>query len=255
LPFADSTPLAEASAAAWWELDGKPALVVISDSGNHGAYTIVDAETGETREQGSVPLGETSDDFEGLDARDGVLYGLVSSGFVYEWKRVGAGWELARAPYPIGTGDLVCAAHGMNCGKNYEGLCLVPRGAPHGDTRCTGFAASKSDGHLYCLVDRDGRLAIDRDRTIAVAHRKELADCAFDAAGELWAGGNIYTIDAVYRVEHWWEPEHAQVTTLGAVGVGNSEVIAVRGDLVYRMSDTNSAPSLMAKFRCTRVAK
>jgi ABC-type sugar transport system ATPase subunit len=30
---------------------------------------------------------------------------------------------------------------------------------------------------------------------------------------------------------------------------------AVRGDVVYRMSDTNSAPSLMAKFRCSARTK
>jgi hypothetical protein len=247
LPFAETTPLPEASAAAWW--DG--ALVVISDSGNRGAYVIVDAESGETREQGAVPLGDTSDDLEGLDARDGILYGLVSSGYVYEWKRAGAGFSLVRPPYAIGGADFTCAPKGINCAKNYEGLCLVPRGSPHTDARCTGFAASKTDGHLWCVVDAGGRLAIDPSRSIAVTRRKELADCAFDDRGGLWAGGNIYTFDAVYRVERWWEPEHAEVVGLGSVGVGNSEVIAVRGDTMYRMSDTNSAPSMMAKFRCT----
>ena len=249
--FAESTPLAEASGAAWW--DG--ALLVISDSGNRGAFAIVDAETGETREQGTLPLGDTSDDFEGIDARGGVLYGLVSSGFVYEWRRAGARFELVRAPYAIGDGDLVCDAKKFNCGKDYEGLCLVPRGSPHADARCTGFAASRKDGVLYCVIDAGGRLAIDRAHTIAVTERKQLADCAFDDRGGLWAGGNVFALDEVYRVERWCEPEHAEVAAIGAVGVGNSEVIAVRGDLVYRMSDTNTAPSLMAKFRCTRATK
>ena len=251
LPFATSTPLAEASAAAWWN----GALLVISDSGNHGAYALVDADTGETREQGTLPVGATSDDFEGLDARDGTLYGLTSSGFMHEWTRTGERFELARPPYPIGDGDLVCEATKLNCAKNYEGLCLVPRSSPHRDAPCTGFAASKTDGHLYCLVARGGKLVIDRAHAIAVARPKQLADCAFDDAGGLWTGGNVYALDEVDRVERWWEPEHAEVAAVGAIGVGNSEVIAVRGDVVYRMSDTNSAPSLMAKFRCTRRAQ
>jgi hypothetical protein len=66
----------------------------------------------------------------------------------------------------------------------------------------------------------------------------------------LWAGGNVLGLNAIYRIDNWQDPAHAKVAKLGSVGIGNSEVIAVRGDIVYRMSDTNDAPSMMAKFRC-----
>ena len=70
LPFAPSTPVPEASGAAWLDIDGKPMLVVAGDSGNHGAYGIIDPETGATTETGALPLSsEASDDIEGLAAR------------------------------------------------------------------------------------------------------------------------------------------------------------------------------------------
>ncbi len=51
-PFAESTPLAEASGAAWLTIDSALALVVVADSGNDGAYAILDPPTGVTREHG-----------------------------------------------------------------------------------------------------------------------------------------------------------------------------------------------------------
>ena len=66
--------------------------------------------------------------------------------------------------------------------------------------------------------------------------------------GVLWAGANIFGANTIYRIENWEDPVQAKVTELGPVGIGNSEVLAVRGDIVYRMSDTNGAPSLMAKW-------
>ena len=53
---------------------------------------------------------------------------------------------------------MVCGATATNCGRNYEGLCLAPAGA---GGACVGFAASKADGHLYCVTTADdGRLAV-----------------------------------------------------------------------------------------------
>lgn len=205
LPFALTTPVPEASAAAWWQLDGKLSLVVISDSGNHGQYVIVDPETGETTEQSALPLGSSaSDDLEGLSARGDKLYGLTSAGWVRVWQREGAAFVLVDGPYALGPVDLplksghhggsrppsgdgmVCPAEGMNCGRNFEGLCLAPSAAT-----CTGFVASKADGHLYCLTEVDGKLVVDRHTAIAVSDPGKLADCTFDAAGALWAGENI----------------------------------------------------------------
>src|SRR5580704_4224131 len=86
LPFATQTPVPEASAAAWL---GSDRLVVVGDSGNHGAYVIVDADTGTTIEQGQLPLGDSSDDLEGFSEHDGLFYGVISAGWIYSWKRAG----------------------------------------------------------------------------------------------------------------------------------------------------------------------
>jgi len=262
LPFAASTPIPEASGAAW--LDGK--LVVVGDSGNHGAYGIVDPETGATVEQGTLPLGNSIDDLEGLDARDGKLYGLTSPGWILVWRRTATGFELVEGPYALGPIDLppkggigdkppagngmVCDAAVTNCGRNYEGLCL--RHGP-GTSDCTGYALSKADGHLYCLTvtEPDGRLAIHRDHAIAVDRPGVVADCAFAADGTLWAGNNLFGMSQVFRVDE----VRATVTSIGPLGVGFPEVIAARGDVLYRMSDTGGSPSLMAKFRCTGKAR
>jgi hypothetical protein len=251
LPFAGSTPVPEASGAAWLDIDGKAMLVVAGDSGNRGAYSIVDPDTGATTETGALPLTrEASDDLEGLAVRGGLMYGITSSGWIWVWRRVAKGFELAGTPYPIAPegSAMVCAGRKVNCGRNYEGLCLAP--APRGD--CVGFAASKADGHLYCLTDDGGKLVVHRDRAIEVVGRDAVSDCAFGDDGTLWVGNNVFDLGNVYRVVHWEVPATATVERLGALAIGFPEVIAVRGDVVYRMSDTGSAPSLMARFRCRR---
>ena len=78
-PFEPSTPLPEASGAAW--LNGQ--IVAVGDSGQHGAYAILDPATGKTIEQGKLPLGEpatASDDLEGLAVLDGQLVDIASAG-------------------------------------------------------------------------------------------------------------------------------------------------------------------------------
>jgi hypothetical protein len=245
-------------------IDGKLELVVVGDSGNHGAYGLVDPDTGVTGEQGLLPLGDASDDLEGIAVRGERLYGLTSGGWMRVWKRTDRGFDLVEGPYPIGQVDVdlphqhathekrvigngvACGAQAMNCGHDFEGLALA---AEPSAGACVGFAAAKADGTLDCLVERDGKLAIDLMRRIAVARPGMLADCTF-ADGTLWAGTNIFDLNSIYQVEGWQDPTHAKVIRLGAVGPGNSEVIAVRGDVVYRMSDTNGTPSAMAKFRC-----
>jgi outer membrane protein assembly factor BamB len=264
LPFAESTPVPEASGAAWLSIDGKPLLLVVGDSGNHGAYGIVDPETGATIETGALPLSdEASDDIEGLSAIGDRIYGLTSSGWVRVWRRQGKGFELIEKPYPLGPVDLpdtkshdrppasdgmVCGGRAVNCGRNYEGLCLAP--AAHGG--CIGLAASKADGHLYCLTEDAGKLAIHRDRAIAITRPGALADCTVADDGAVWAASNLFDISRAYRVTHWEDPAAAQVELIGPLPIGFPELIAVRGDIVYRMSDMGVAPSLMARFRCRR---
>ena len=267
MPFAESTPVPEASGAAW--LDGK--LVVIGDSGNHGAYGIVDPDSGATIEQGHVPMGDWGDDFEGLAVRSGTLYALLSGGHIVHYARDGAGFRVVDPPQPIGsviakadmpkmtmmsdksvpgTGMVCGSPRENNCGRNFEGLCLDDE-ATRGASDCAGFAASKSDGKLYCLVEHDGRYTADASRAITVTKPGALADCAFDDRGQLWAGNNFFDRSEVYRIDDWRDPAHAKVVEVGSLGVGFPEVIAVRGDIVYRMSDTGGSPSLMSKFRCT----
>jgi outer membrane protein assembly factor BamB len=265
LPFADSTPVPEASGAAWLTIDGKLALVVVGDSGNHGAYGIVDPETGATIETGLLPLtDDAGDDIEGVSVRGGKLYGLTSAGWMRVWQRSGKGFELIEKAYPIGpvtlsdkktnmhppTGDgMACDGRVVNCGRNYEGLCLaaVPR-----SPACIGFAASKADGHLYCLSEEAGKLVAHHDRAIEITRPGALADCAFSDDDTLWAGSNMFDLGNVYRVAHWDDPAAASVAKVGSLAIGFPEGIAVRGDVVYRMSDTGGAPSMMAKFRCPR---
>lgn len=254
LPFAESTPLPEASGAAWLSIDGALRLVVIGDSGNDGAYAILDPETGATLEQGKLPLGGEGDDLEGIAARGGKLYTLTSPGWMRVHERRGHGFALVDGPYPIGlveaedgSAGMVCAARRINCGRNYEGLCLQPGPAAG---RCAGFAASKTDGHLYCLAERDGRLQLDPAASIAIARRGVVADCAFSDDGRLYVGTNLFDVGTVYRVTGWQDPARARVARIGPLLIGNPEVLAVRGDAFYRMSDTNGAPSFMKKYRC-----
>jgi hypothetical protein len=266
LPFAESTPVPEASAAAWLTISGKLALLVVGDSGNHGAYGIIDPDTGATIETGQLPLStEASDDIEGISARGDKIYGLTSSGWMRVWQRKAKGFELVDNPYPLGPVDLpnvknearppksdgmVCKGTVVNCGRNYEGLCIAP--IPR-EGACVGFAASKADGHLYCLTDEGGKLVIHHDRAIAITTRHGgLADCTFGEDDTLWAASNLFDLSNVYRVAHWEDPANAQVERIGPLTIGFPEVIAVRGDLVYRMSDMGGSPSFMAKYRCRR---
>jgi hypothetical protein len=246
-PFAQSTPLPEASGAGWLVIDGKPALVVVADSGHDGAYAVLDPDTGDTGEQGKLPLGGGSDDIEGVAARGELLYGLTSSGLVRVWRRKGTGFELVDGPYSAGNeADGTACGPGKRCAINYEGLALAP--TPQGP--CAGFACSKGDGHLYCLVERDGRFTVDREKRIAVTRGNVLADCAFSDTGTLWVGNNTFGLAEVFRIDGWADPATARTVTANAFGIGFPEVIAARGDVIYRMSDTGGSPSLLAKFRC-----
>ncbi len=277
LPFETSTQVPEVSGAAIMTIEGAKRIVVIGDSGNHGAYGLLDADTGATVEQGVLPLNGSTDDLEGLALRGDHLLGITSPGWVLEWKRVHAGFELVDGPYPLaavdlppqalhhGIGDvpppgngMVCDGTKSNCGRNFEGICLAPR-PTHGVSPplAAGFAAAKADGHLYPLTDvHEGHaLAVSRDGAIEVAKPGHLADCTYDAAGTLYVGNNLFGLSTVSRIDNWRDPVHAKVVQLGSLGAGFPEALAVDGDVFYRFSDTGGSPSLMGKFRCTRSAR
>jgi outer membrane protein assembly factor BamB len=242
-PFAMTTPLAEASGAGWITFRGKPALFVLSDSGNDGAFAIVDPDGGDTIAQGSIGKSTHGDDYEGVTTRGGKLYAVISNGW---YVRIDQDGEQFTATVPRALGEPA-----QLDGKNFEGICLDDSA----QGSCIGFVASKGDGHLYCLDERDGALHADFARSIAITSRKRVADCAIDERGTLWVGANIHELNKLYRVDNWHEPAQARVVALDSVGVGNSEVLAVRGDTFYRMSDLDTAPSLMAKFRCKAASR
>lgn len=267
LPFADSSIVPEASGAAWLTIAGRPALVVISDSGNHGAYGVVDPDTGETTETGKLPLGAAGEDLEGAAARGEQLVAVTSSGWIRVWTHDDAAkaFKLVEDAYALGPVDLddrsdgnkpprgdgmVCGARVTNCGRNYEGLCLID--AAHRKGTCVGFVAAKADGKLYCLTEEAGKLVVHHDRSIAVTRPGALADCAFGDDGSLWAGSNLFDLARVYAVTGWDDPATAKATEYAAIGIGFPETLAVRGDVFYRMSDTGGSPSLMTKYRCKR---
>ncbi|HEY1104601.1 MAG TPA: hypothetical protein VGE78_00450, partial [Agromyces sp.] len=176
--------------------------------------------------------------------------------------------KLVVGPYPLGPIDLpakggvghkppagdgmVCDGNSTNCGRNYEGLCLAPTATP----ACQGFAASKADGHIYCLtLDDQGRFAVHHDKAIAIDEPGRIADCAFSPEGKLVVGNNLFGLSRVVRVDDWTDPAKARVTSLGMFGPGFPEAIAAKGDVIYRLSDTGGAPSLMAKFRCPAIER
>lgn len=257
VPFAEALPIAEASGAAWLDIDGARVLLVVADSGHRGEYLLVDAETGAVRERGRLPLGAPGDDLEGLAVRGERVWGLTSSGWLRAWVRRGKSFELVAGPTAIGPHTqrgaqkhaMSCDLDRVNCGRNFEGLCLerTPR-AQDGDG-CVGMAASKADGRLYCVVERGGTLEIDATRRLDVTGGNRLGDCAID--GEvLWVGSNMLELNRVRRVLGWRTPATAKVEDLGTLGAGSGEVIAVAGTDVFRLSDLQSEPSLASKFRC-----
>lgn len=277
LPFAASTPVPEASGAAWMTIEGKRRLVVVSDSGNRGAYGLIDPETGATVEQGTLPLNHSTDDLEGLTTRGDRLVGITSPGWILEWKRSKTGFELVDGPYPLGPVDLppnavhagigdrppagsgmVCDGTRTNCGRNYEGICLQPLPTDgKNPLLAVGVAAAKADGTVYALTGfHEGHdLAVSHERSIKVAAPGQLADCAYDASGALYVANNLFGLSTVSRIDNWLDPQRATITPIGSLGGGFPEGLAVDGDVFYRFSDTGGAPSLMGKFRCTRSAR
>lgn len=248
LPFEATTSVPEASGAAWLDIDGAPALVVVADSGHDGMFGVLDPETGKTRLTGKLPLGTGgNDDLEGLASRNGHLVALSSSGFFREWEWKASAFVLVAGPYPIGGADMVCTK-AINCGLNYEGLALAS--APIGV--CVGYACAKDTGKAYCLRDDKGMLAATGDAFTIADKPGVLADCAFDDHGTLYAGNNLFGLSATSRLTNLADPAHIVTTDLGPLGSGFPEVVAARGDIVYRMSDLGGdGPSLMLKFRCT----
>ena len=245
LPFADSVPVAEASGAAALTIDGRAAVLVVGDSGTHGAYVLVDAATGDVLESGTLPLGDgAGDDLEGLSAAGDTVWAITSAGWMRRWTRTAGGFTLADGPYPVGAGPMVCDAHGVNCGKNYEALCV---GASSG---CAGWLGSKTDGELWCLIEEEGRLVADPARSIDVTGPEALAGCDVDPrTGTIYVGTNAFDGGVVYRVAD------GAVSEVETFAEGFLEALAVLPDeggavILQRYSDLMRPPSPVDRWRC-----
>jgi len=232
----DTIPLPEASGSALLS-DGR--IVVVADSGNAGRAVIVDPSMPGAAIDVTLPLGEgAGDDVEGLErGPDGRIWGLTSAGWLRAW-RFEPGppptFALEVGPLPIAPeGAWRCASSGVNCGPNYEGLCLHPMPAPGA---CAGWAASKARGVLVCLVGAAAGFEIDASRTIPIAPEEQLSGCAFEpepphrlvAAGNVMSGSTLWEVDV----------ESGTATAWQAIGAANQEtVIVLPGGVVHSYGD------------------
>lgn len=253
--FPQTLPVPEASAATEVALRaGVRELLVVSDSGRNGAALAIEIPSGAQRSL-TLPLDVVaSDDLEGMAWRDGKLYTLTSSGAVRRFTPDGTG-GLTRDQdaYPIGPVPYACAdLTAVNCGKNYEGLCLR---APVGTNPCVGYAASKTEGKLYCLAfDGTGHLAITTGTPPLSLDlpANQLSDCAFGAAGGaaervLAVTTNVFGLSRTYRVDE----ATGGLTKLPIASLLNVEATAIdRDGTLYVFDDNNGATSSGAKATC-----
>jgi hypothetical protein len=247
----------EGSAAAEVELrPGVRELLVVSDSGHHGAALARAIPNGPTRSL-TLPVDpKVSDDLEGIAWRGGHLYAIVSSGMVERFTPDGKG-GLRRDgdAYPIGPEPFVC--HDIdpsesNCGKNYEGLCLR---AESETARCAGYVASKREGWLGCVVFVGERLVLDRikPRLTLGLPKNALSDCAFGTAGGPAAGvllvtTNIFGGSTSYIVHEG----SGALAPIDVSGTLTNEAIAVdRDGALYQVMDDNGASSPVLRATCT----
>lgn len=247
IEYAPTIDLPEASGASWLADPG--VLLVVSDSGNDGQYVELDAGGAIVR-RGQLPLGGAGDDLEGLAQDGGKVWGLTSSGWMRAWQRDGAAWRLALDAYPIDPAR-PCGAESVNCGANFEGLCLAARPLADG---CDGYAASKTSGQMTCLRRQGDRFVLDPSRGFTASDPRVLADCAIADDGTVWTGDNAFGLMQVRQ----WTIGAAGATVTGAarLGLGFPEVLALGpGGVVYRFSDLGGAPSLTTAFRCTGLPK
>jgi hypothetical protein len=259
LHFPSPLKIPEASIAAEVELTpGVREMLVVSDSGNNGAAVLWKIPEGPVRNI-HLPLdANASDDLEGGAWRGGHFFTLTSSGAVRRYSPDGHG-ALAEDgdSYRIGLPPYSCADLGkVNCGKNYEGLCLRADSPADGSTpRCIGYAASKKEGALYCVVLTDNQLSIDsvRKPLVLSLEKDSLSDCAFGAWGgpaqnTLVITTNIHGGSTSFVVDE----TTGDLKTIDVDATLTNEAIAVDKDgALYQMMDDNGDESLALRMSCT----
>jgi hypothetical protein len=262
--FPATFQVAEASAAAEVELlPGVREILVVSDSGRDGAALLLRIPSGPTRAI-KLPLDPgASDDIEGIawvtahsNGGGSALYTLTSSGAVRRFIPDGqGGLRRDQDAYPLGPAPHACPnLHDVNCGKNYEGLCLRPRST---SARCAGYAASRASAELDCLVFEGDRLVADDLRPPMRLGRGlvpagSLSDCAFGAAAgpaaaTLLVTTNVYGGSAAFVVA---EPSGA-LAPIEGLGTLNNEAVAVDHDgAAYLFGDIDSEVSPAMHATC-----
>jgi hypothetical protein len=155
--------------------------------------------------------------------------------------------------YALGASPYACSdLTAVNCGKNYEGLCLRDPATLH---PCAGYAASKAEGKLYCLtLDGGGVLSASTSvAPIALSLAADrLSDCAFGAAGgpgqdALVVTTNLYNFSRSYRVDE----ASGAMSQLPAASLLNNEAIAIDADgVMYVFDDNSSSTSTASRDFC-----
>ena len=261
LPFAESTPVPEASGAAWLTIDGQLRLVVAGDSGNHGAYGMIDPETGATVEQGKLPL-ERRRPTTSRASRPAAITCSASP------RRAGSssGSASRRASSssdgPTRSGPSICPErrarrqaaagrrHGVrrhqssNCGRNYEGLCLTEHRRLRRPRQGRRPPLLRSSATRELRVERDRR---DRGRRPGPPRRLRVSTSTARCGSATTCSGCRRS-----RASITARPE---VAPIAVARHGLSRGPRRPGDVFYRMSDTGGSPSLMGKFRCKPSAR
>ncbi|MEO8796249.1 MAG: hypothetical protein ABI551_00055, partial [Polyangiaceae bacterium] len=232
-------------------------ILVVSDSGDHGAALAWKIPDGPSRRL-TLPLDENvaNDDIEAIAWQGGHLFTLTSSGAVRRFSPDGKG-ELARdgAAYRLGDPPAACPdLQKVNCGRNYEGLCLRETAALEVKPRCVGYAASKKEGALYCIVMNDNKLSIDtiRKPIVLAVGKHSLADCAFGSYGGP-AQSTLVVTTNVYGGSESFVVDEATgaLSTIDVSATPSNEAIAIdRDGSLYQFMDDNGDESLALRMTC-----
>lgn len=220
----DRVPLPEASGVAFLDEAGRR-LLVVADSGHEGRALLLDLDA-LTMSERVLPLGEgAGDDVEGLSrAPDGRIFGLASNGILRAWEEGEDGaFALVHGPIAVSADPAWgCDPFGVNCGANYEGICLDPRG-PDAATGCAGWAVSKATGELVCLVVEGAGYRVEPTVRVRVSEADRLSGCAFEPAPphRVIVAGNLYAYSAIWVVDGAGAP-----VELVERGAANQEAIA-----------------------------
>ncbi len=252
-------PVPEASGATILPVEAGGRILVVGDSGNYGKAVMVQEGTW-TVTSLVLPLDEdASDDLEGLSlAPDGRILGLTSSGWLRAWQWSGEGFTSLGPATVIAPDQLPndkCPPKGVNCGPNYEGLCLHP--AP-GDAPCDGFAVAKAEGLLHCVAfDDEGRLRVLPLETISVGQPDWLSGCSFEPQPphRMVVAGNLYSDAKLWEVRGYDSPASATVSELPFHGeqFNQEAVVFTRGGLLLSIGDTQGLlpDALVTAFDCS----